>query len=473
MYCFLAFFILVSCSMRLSAQGFSTSRLESSANMPLLIAQRAPAGQPIRFLAGDGGSIRALEIDAVGTTWIRGPLSIGSLVGANSNEQIRVGSVQPIGGRGIVVSLLGTSTSTGLLVRDVGVSGVDEAGIVVQSSANGMGTGIRIGGPIGMLRPVLSTGIDITGGTGIRYNALTSGSGTALEIGGTIAPRRGIEIVATGTSHIGLLALANTNGAGVIGISQSSSYTTVPATERIGVRGHAATNSPTISDTIVGTMGSSVRGGSGGTLTTSIGIVGQSTSTGSSHAGTSIGVLGRAIAQAPGRAVAIGGCFITDTTNLSLCALGGDIYLGSSDEERPPQLALSTFAEHDGRTRTYVYDLVASGIIGVSMFTMKGATSRVLGPGTVDDLPTDLVSVLRVAADVNATTLSGCAGVMRDRTLIVVVTAGTLRLGHNHIGSKAENRFHLSGGNDLLVDADDALFLWYDEEIARWRVIGS
>ena len=62
---------------------------------------------------------------------------------------------------------------------------------------------------------------------------------------------------------------------------------------------------------------------------------------------------------------------------------------------------------------------------------------------------------------------------MRDRTLIVVVTAGTLRLGHNHIGSKAEHRFHLSGGNDLLVDADDALFLWYDEEIARWRVIGS
>ncbi|MBC8124955.1 MAG: hypothetical protein H7X70_04405 [Candidatus Kapabacteria bacterium] len=441
--------------------------------MPLLIAQRAPAGQPIRFLAGDSGSVRALEIDAAGTTWIRGPLSIGQLVGANFNEQIRVGSVQPIGGKAIVVSLLGTSTSTGLLVRDIGVSGVDEAGIVLQSTSNGIGTGIRIGGPSGMLRPTLSTGIDITGGTGIRYNALTSGSGTALEIGGTIAPRRGIEIVATGTSHIGLLALANTNGAGVIGVSQSSSYTTVPSTERIGVRGHAATNSTTIGDTIIGTMGSSVRGGSGGTLTTSIGIVGQSASSGTSHAGTSVGVLGRATALAPGRAVAMGGCFISDTMNLSLCALGGDIYLGSSDEERPPQLAQSTFAGHDGRTRTHVYDLVASGIIGVSMFSLKGATRIVLGAGTVDDLPTDLVTVLRVDADVTTTTLSGCAGVMRGRTLIIVVTAGTLRLGHEHAGSQGEHRFHLSGNNDVLIDTDESVFLWYDEEIARWRILGS
>ncbi|MCX6139952.1 MAG: hypothetical protein NTX15_03850 [Candidatus Kapabacteria bacterium] len=466
-------FILIPCSMRLSAQGFSTTRIESTADMPLLIAQRAPAGQPIRFLAGSNGLVRALEIDATGGTWIRGPLSIGPLIGAAANERVRVGSIDAVSGKGMVLSLVGTTTSTGLLIRDVGLSGSEDAGMVIQSSSNGQGTGLRIGGPSNSTRPTLSTGIDITGGTGLRYNALTSGSGTAIDIGGTIPPRRGIEIVASGPLHIGLLSIANTSGAGVIGVSQSSSYTSVPPTERVGVRGHAATNSAVMSDTIIGTFGSSIRGGAGGTLTTSIGTLGQATSIASAHAGTAIGVLGRATALAPGRAIAIGGCFITDKTNLSLVALGGDVYLGSSDAARPPQLTASTMSGNDGQTKTHVFDLDASGFVSVSAFSIKGSVRRMLGPGTTNDLSTDLATVIRVDADVAASELTGCSGERRDRMLMILVTSGVLHILHENAGSQPEHRFHLNGGVDIVLETDETVMMWYDEEIARWRILSS
>ncbi len=463
--------ILIPCSMRLSAQGFSTTRLESAANTPLLIAQRAPAGQPIRFLAGDGGSIRALEIDAAATTWIRGPLSVGPLIGAAPNERMRIGSVDAIGGRALVLSLLGTTTSTGLLITDIGASGVDDAAIVLQSTSNGIGTGIRIGGSSAGLRPTLATGIDITGGTGLRYNALTTGSGTAIEIGGTSPPRIGIEVSASGTGHIGIVSIANTNGIGIIGLSQSSSYTSIPSTERVGVRGHAATNSTVSADTIVGTMGSVVRGGAGGTLTTSIGVLGRSDASGTSHAGTAIGVVGSASSVAPGRAVAIGGCFGTDAEGLALVAHGGDVYLGSSDAARPIQLTQSTANVYDGLTRTYVYDLYSSGHIEASSVSFKGAIGLVLGPGVVNNIVTSGSTVLRCAADPAVTSLTGCAGGITGRMILLIVTDGVLRLVNEGIDSLPENRFRLQGANDLLLQQDASVMMWYDEEIARWRIL--
>lgn len=463
--------ILIPCSMRLSAQGFSTTRLESAANTPLLIAQRAPAGQPIRFLAGDGGSIRALEIDAAATTWIRGPLSVGPLIGAASNERMRIGSVDPSGGKALVLSLLGTTSSTGLLITDIGASGVDDAAIVLQSTSNGIGTGIRIGGSSEGLRPTLATGIDITGGTGLRYNALTTGSGTAIEIGGTSPPRKGIDVRASGTGHIGIVASANTNGVGIIGLSQSSSYTTIPSTERVGVRGHAATNSTVSADTIIGILGSSVRGGAGGTLTTSVGMLGRCDATGTSHAGTAIGVVGTATSVAPGRAIAIGGCFGTDAEGLALVAFGGDVYLGSSDAARPIQLTQSTANIYDGLTRTYVYDLVASGHIDASTLSLKGAAEIDLGQGLINNLATGGSSILRCAADPAVSSLTGCAGGIAGRVTILVVTMGVLRLVNESVESLPENRFRLQGANDLLLQQDASVMMWYDEEIARWRIL--
>ncbi|MBK7032189.1 MAG: hypothetical protein IPH49_02730 [Ignavibacteria bacterium] len=468
---YLATIVLISCSLRLSAQGFSTTRLESVAAMPLLIAQRAPAGQPIRFLAGDSGSIRALEIDAAATTWIRGPLSLGNLVGAASNERMRIGALDPTGGMGLVISLLGTSASTGLLVSDIGASGTDNAAVVLQSTSNGTGTGIRIGGPLGSTRPTLSTGIDITGGTGLRYNALSTGNGTALEIGGTTPPRRGIEVVASGTAHIGVLASANTNGAGVIGLSQSSSYTNIPPTERVGVRGHAATNSTISADTIIGAMGSSVRGGTGGTLTTSVGVLARSDASGTSHAGTSIGIIGTATAYAPGRAVAIGGFFVTDEKDLSIVALGGDVYLGSSDDARPLQLTRSTASGYNGQTRTYVYDLHASGHVEANSMAITGAEELAPGPGVVNNHPTSGSTVVRIAADATVTELTGCAGGRPGRIMVIIATAGVLRLTNEGAGSLPENRFRLQGANDLLLPQDASAILWYDEEIQRWRTL--
>lgn len=457
--------------MRLSAQVLSAARLESVAAMPLVIAQRSPAGQPIRFFAGDSGLVRALEIDAVGTTWMRGPLSIGNGVGAASHELVRIGSVAPINGDALVISMTATSTSTGVLIHDVGSTGTEDAGVVIRSVANGFGTGIRIGGPTGSNRPSLGSGIDITGGTGLRYNALTSGNGTAIEIGGTTAPRRGIDIMVSGSAHIGVLATANTNGVGIVGISQSSSYIGSPLSERIGVRGHAASNSTIAADTIVGTMGSAIRGGTGGTLTTTIGLVGRVEATGTSHAGTSIGVLGRAFSSAPGRAIAFGGCFVSDTSQLSIVALGGDVYLGSSDDARPPQITLSTAQTYDGRTRTHVFDLSATGLLRASMVAVRPSNEILLAMGNVNDLIPGGYSILRIVANVAISTLTGISGEQDGRLLVVVVIGGTLQISHDNVGSAPEHRFFLTGGNDILIDTNGTVTIWYDSTIARWRLI--
>jgi len=451
----------------------SSARLESAAPMPLIIAQRAPVGQPIQFFAGAGGLIRAMEIDGAGTTWVRGPLSVGNGIGATNREVVRIGSVLPINGDALVISMTGTTTSTGLLIHDVGASGSEDAGLVIRSVANGLGTGIRIGGPSGGERPSLGSGIDITGGTGLRYNALTTGNGTAIDIGGTTPPRRGIEVITSGTAHIGILSTANTNGVGIVGVSQSSSYSGSPLSERIGVRGHSASNSTVASDTITGSMGSAIRGGNGGTLTTSIGTFGRADASGVAHAGTAIGVLGRANAIAPGRAIAFGGCFISEMSQMSLVALGGDVFLGSSTEARPVQISLSTAGAFDTRTLTHVYDVNASGLVQVSMLALPNYDKKVLGAGLINDLNIGPTTVLRIAANVAITTLTGCADERDGRVIVVLVTEGILNIQHEGAGSQPEHRFLLRNATDITLDENTAITIWYDTDVTRWRILST
>ncbi len=437
-----AIVLLLPCSVRLSAQGLSATRLESVISEPLVIAQRSPVGQPIRFLTGSGGSVTGLEIDPTGTTRL-------------IRAEIRTN---------------GQPAYTGLLIRDVGASGTEHAGLVIQSTSNGTGTGIRLGGPANGIRPTLGTGIDITGGTGLRYNALTAGNGTALEIGSTVPPRRGIEVSAAGTDHVGILSSANSTGTGIIGSARSASYGPPTPRPGTGVLGVASTNSTVAADTIIGVVGTALRGGVGGTQTTSIGCLGRADATGTSHAGTAIGVVGLATAVAPGRASAIAGLFQAPSDALALTTFG-TVYLGSADDARPLALTMSTAGGLSGRNTVHMFDAAITGTLSTRTITMGSLPPIPVAHGLVNNVVIGDRSVVRIDADAATSIITGLDGERDGRLVILIVTDGVAVLAHDHPASAPEHRVLVPGGVDRQLETNESLLLWYDAEIQRWRIL--
>ena len=461
---------LIPCSVRLSAQGLSTNRVESTTNAPLVIAQRAPAGMPIRVLAGAGGSIRTLEIDGVGGTWMRGPLSIGENTGAAPSELVRVSSIPTTNGKGLVISLSGASTSSGLLISDIGLTGTENAGLVLSSVANGTGTGIRLGGGQGSMRPTLSTGIDITGGVGIRYNALISGSGTAIEIGGTQPPRRGMEIVAAGSEHVGIIAHANTAGAGIIGSSRSLAYPTVGPYLRVGVVGHSASNSTAATDTCTGLLGVGIRGGSAGSSTITMGVNGTADLRAGGSTGIAIGVLGRAVAFEQSGTLTIGGLFRTTDRGLAIVA-DGDVYLGSADDVRPPGLNRTALALLSTRTTTHAYDLNVSG-------ELSYRTARLL-PAPDEDV-IEVAGTVVQCTEYAARRIQGGFGArviglspVNSGRIVLLCNVGQneITLVHEELAVPNGQRLWLPDALNAGIRPGACSWLWYDSSIQRWRRI--
>ena len=435
--------------------------------IPLVIANTSPTAQPIRFFAGANGAVRAMEVTTNADVWMRGSLSVGALTGAAANELARISTIPSTNGRGLVIDLTGTTTSTGLLVQNVGLTGIDDAGVMLQSVSNGTGTGIRIGGPQAAGRPTFSTGVDITGGVGLRYNALNAGSGTAFDIGGTTAPSKGIDATVSGSGSIGVLARANSTGAGVIGLSQSASYSSVPSVERVGVMGRAASNSTVGADTLVGVYGNVIRGGNGGTLTTSIAIRASANTSGTNHAGTSIGLLSVAEAIAPGVGVAIGGVFITPDDDLSLVAIGGDVLLGCAAAYQPTSFTASTLTGTT-QSQTQVYDVQVSGVP-----SFVNHATQVLPLGVTPTLfPAD-APIVRVLCDINGSDIAGIDDIREGRILTIINTLGVLNITAENLASIAQNRILTPAMANLAVPVNGSVTLWYDIEDNRWRVVST
>ncbi len=450
------------------AQMLSTSRIDNASPLPLVISNRSTNSLPLRIMAG-ASQTRALEIGQSGNTWLLGPVSIGTGIGTAPQEQMRIGSIAAQGGRGLTITLDATTTSTGLLVRDVGATGTNDAGIILSSQSNGTGTGLRVGGPTGSGRPTLGTGIDITGGTGIRYNALTAGSGVALDIGATTPPRRGIEVVASGSQHVGVIARANTNGMGILGVSQSSTYETLPIAERIGVRGHAATNSGIAADSIIGVLGSVQRAGSGGTQTFSAGVFGRGENTATANAGTTIGVYGTASAASSGVTVAIGGGFLTDTGQVALLCVGGDVILGGMRPLLPVPFQTSTFRDMITRNRTYAHHFMSSGMTRLTGLALNPTPNMLLPPAGPTLLTIAAGTIVKLVGDVNGSTISGIRTDASDRVLTLLVTQGRVEIVHEHPAADAADRIRIKNGQTLMLEVDDMIEVWYDQEIQRWR----
>lgn len=454
------------------AQSLSATTLLNGSNSTLSIVNASTYGMPIRFSTGPLGQITAMEIDSQGGTWVRGPLSIGIGIGALSSERLRIGAVQPNAGTGLTVSMTGTQQSTAISIRDVGMNGSDHAGLVLSSQSNGSGTGIRIGGANGTGRPTLQTGIDIVGGLGIRYNALHAGTATAIEIGGTNPPRRGIDISTSGTDHIGVIARANTNGTGVLGISQSSTAETPTQRLRSGVMGYAASNSSAGSDTLTGIYGLSVRAGSGGSQTITVGVHGRALSRSTQHAGTTIGVLADASTSASGSYASIAGCFLGDTASYALVALGGDVILGGRPEMLPQRILSSPIAQQKTLTTVYLYDAHVTGSIRIRQQCMPLSMVQIIpaANGLVLDLPS--VGVQRVAVTGNGNQIGGLSTTAEDGTVIYLLPMdGPLVLLHNEPTVPNEQRFQLPNQQAYALEPDVVHSLWYDVRDMKWRIL--
>ena len=448
--------------------GVTGALLYTDEVIPLVISNASPVAQPIRFLGGPLGSVRALEIGTDASTWIRGSLSVGELTGAATGEMVRIGTIKPQDGFGLVVDLTGTSTTTGILVRPVGLTGSDDAGIVISSVSNGAGTGIRIGGPTGSERPTLATGIEVTGGTGIRYNALYAMNGTGVDIGGSVAPLRGVDATAAGLDHIGVLGRGNTIGTGVMGLSQSSAYTDVPGAQNIGVLGLAATNSNASMDTLCGVKGITIRGGVGGTKTFSVAVLGQAVSNATTHSGYTIGVLGSGESAPNGQGFPYGGVFVSHIQGMSVVALGGDVFLGSAISHRPPQVPLSMFSQ-DGETTTHVFSTRTSGIPSyVNAMTIAIPTGTVLADMHVAEVP-----VARLVTGLNGADITGVDGGYDGRLLTIFNIGDRLGVHNEGADSAPANRILTPGGVVMNVPENGSITLWYDYLDQRWRVVST
>ena len=462
-----------------AAQQFSTTRLEVTGPAwngttgaligtreinPLVIATTAPSAQPIRFFTGDNGTMRAMEIGATGHVTMRGPLSIGAATTAAPGEVARIATIAPHGGSGLTIDLQGSVNATGLRLTGVGLTGTEEGGIVLSSQSNGTGTALRLGGPIGAMRPTFATGLDITGGVGFRYNALTAGDGTAITIGSSIAPRRGIEVVTSGSGHAGVISQANSSGTAIIGSSMSAAYQPPEPERGVGVLAIAASNSNARADTVTGVLARVMRGGNGGTRTTSIGIRARAQSTGVDHAGTAIGLHASADATSPGVNAAVAGVFDAPSGHLALAVSGGDVYLGSEPAERPSVLDRSTI-NTESMTTTHLYRTVQSGRhANVSVMDVPVAA------GAINDLDVGAASMIRLQCPLGNTILTGVAGAERGRVLTIMNVGCPLTITNENINSVAAHRIRTSGLGDLAVPVDGVVTLWYDEEINRWRV---
>ena len=265
-----------------------------STHSPLTLATIDVIGQPMRFMTGPSGSIRALEIGSLGSTSISGPLAIGQSVGTYPQTVAYLSSV-PHDGVGLLVDLRGSELRTGLRVSNIGNTQDRHAGIEVSSFSNGTGTGLRFGAQ----GPTLGTAIEITGGTGMRYNALNDGQGTAITIGGTARPNKGILVDVGGSENVGLYSTSNTLGTAVVGDVRSSSFSDEVLQPGTGVVGSSRTRSNSSADTIVGVLGTVQREGQGSLGMRSVGVRARAKQTSATGRGIAIGLLAEASVNDP------------------------------------------------------------------------------------------------------------------------------------------------------------------------------
>jgi len=434
--------------------------------------------QPMQFLVGASPQIVAMQLSTAGDVQLPLRLGVGSGVGAAFNERVRIAAIESTDGNGVVVDMVGTQASNGIIIQNVGLSGSDHAGIVIQSASNGSGTGLRLGGPPDAQRPTLGTGIDITGGTGIRYNALSAGTATALDIGGTVPPSRGIDVTSAGSENVAGFFRTNMLGSALVGSVQSAAYQDPTFIARVGVRGNAASNSASSADDIVGVLGTVTRGGNGGSQTQSIAVKAIANGIATAQSGLVEAMRGEVSTTAAGSFGAIAAHFIAPSMKNSFGLVisgGAGVVLGCSDDDPPPGLSttMSNALGMGNTSTTYLHDARVTGGLSTRNFSMRGSTLPDLVAGAQHDVDIGSYSVIRVWSTAPGSMITGFTNGADGKVLLVVNRGAPLTLEHEGIGSQMMNRITSMSGENITTVNEGTILLWYDSSLQRWIIIAT
>ncbi|MBK7034039.1 MAG: hypothetical protein IPH49_12430 [Ignavibacteria bacterium] len=179
----------------------------------------------LRYAAAGGNQPFAVSADGSITSGTLTPLA---------NSRMLVTNITAASGRAIDIDMTATTTSSGLVVRNIGATGSDDAGVLIGTAAAGTGTGIRIGGVATFNPP--STGIDVTmSSTGLNVTPNSTGSGVGVSVGTSVGARTriGAELFsrASGATSYGLRSDVNATAAvGSVGIAGRLSTSGVTGT---------------------------------------------------------------------------------------------------------------------------------------------------------------------------------------------------------------------------------------------------
>lgn len=349
---------------------------------------------------------------------------------------------------GILLDMTNTSNSAGLRISNVGPTGM--SGININSNSNGNGVGIRMGE-----LNTLGTGINIRGGTGMLYNALSVGDGTAVDIGGTTAPLRGVSATVSGTNNIGgeFYATTYSSGSGLIGGVYSAGVIASP--NRVGVYGFANSNSTSGTDIQYGSYSQSRRGGNSGT-TKSYGSYSIAEGVNASNNGFHVATYGTVTVDDAGTGGGIAGQFEATSNSgrhLAIAATGGaDVYLGSTDADRPSNFTGANVTVGTGNTNTtYINNARVSGNL---LFRQTGAgsnTATIIAPSSITSsytltLPTAQGTSNQVLVNDGSGNLSwSSGGALVGAENGLNITSNNVRLG----GALDDNTNIVLGNNNL------------------------
>lgn len=140
-----------------------------------------------------------------------------------ANSRMLITALPATSGRAVDIDMTATTTSSGLVVRNIGATGANDAGVLIGTAASGTGTGIRIAGVAGFNPP--STAIDVTmSSTGLNVvpNSTATGVGVSVGIPSGARTRIGAELYsrASGTTSYGLRSdVSSTAAVGSLGIA--------------------------------------------------------------------------------------------------------------------------------------------------------------------------------------------------------------------------------------------------------------
>jgi hypothetical protein len=217
-------------------------------------------------------------------------------------------------------------------------------------------------------------------------------------------------------------------------------------------------------------LGMGLRGGTSGASTVTIGVHGIGDLRSGSSTGMAVGVLGRALQNDNSGGLLIGGLLRSSASGYAIVA-DGDVYLGGASDERPSDLSRPSLALQSAAPTTHVFNLRVTGMHQLRAISIvpSNVTINITAAGSVVDCGDR--SAQRITGPFGARII-GITPVGNGR-LVQLCNTGTqdMVLVHDDQTAPMQTRLQLTREVDGVLPSSSCMWLWYDDEVDRWRHI--